>query len=135
MILGKYLPTVLLGFAVLFNFEDCTNRSSDSSENNLKNAKRIISGNFSSELPKTPGFIKLEIKESGAATLLNVATLHLPPVELERLETKMSYQGDALCFETKPKSVEQCLVSANDQEITVKLVSDGTQLKLKKVEQ
>ena len=96
----------------------------------------MIAGNYSGKLPKTPGFLKLEIKEDGSVTFLNVVTVHLPPVEIERLETKLtsSNNNPALCFETKPKTVEPCFVSANEREIVVKLVSDGSEVKLKRIE-
>ena len=95
----------------------------------------MISGNFSAETPKSPGFIKLEIKPDGTALLLNVAAIHLPPVELERLETKLKRANDgALCFAEKPKTVEPCLVSADESAVVVKLVPDGTQLKLVKTD-
>jgi hypothetical protein len=130
MIAGNYLLTIFLSFAVLLNFEDCATNAK------TKGTMKMNAGNYSGALPKTPGFIKLEIKDGGGVTLLNVVTIHLPPVEIERLETKLSQSKDnsAPCFETKPKTVEPCLVSANEQEIVVKLIPDGTEVKLKRIQ-
>lgn len=134
MFAGKYLLTIFFGLAVLLNFEDCANRGATDAK--TKETKKMIAGNYSGELPKTPGFLKLEIKEDGGVTFLNVVTVHLPPVEIERLETKLSSANDnsAPCFQTKPKTIEPCLVSANEKEIIVKLIPGGTEVRLKRIQ-
>lgn len=122
---------LIFGFLVFINFQDCGGGNKV-----LKNTEpsKIISGNFSGDTPKSPGFLKLEIKSDGSALFLNVVTVHLPPAEIERLETKVKENKGTICFETKPQTVEQCAVSASEREIVLKLLSDNSEIKLKRVE-
>ncbi len=131
----SYLAAFLLAFNLLANSDACVNRGlANDKHNNQKNMEKIVSGEFTADLPKTPGFVKLEIAEDGTATLLNVVTIHLPPVEIERLKTKISRtKNDQLCFETKPKTIEPCLISVAEDEIVVKLVSENVELKLTRI--
>lgn len=132
MIAANYLTIVFFSLTVLMNFQNCGD--SVKMKNDAAGANnKMISGTFSAETPKNPGFIRLEIKPDGTALLLNVVTVHLPPVELERLETMLNQSKDgALCFAEKPKTVEPCLVLADARAVVVKLIPEGTLLKLEK---
>jgi hypothetical protein len=136
MISANYLTAIFLSLTVLMNFQNCGGENAANAKGETAGAdKKMISGNFSAETTKSPGFVRLEIKPDGTALLLNVATIHLPPVELERLATKLTRSKDgALCFAEKPKTVEPCLASANDRAVVVKLIPDGTPLKLEKTD-
>lgn len=122
---------VFVLFAFLFNFQDCSKNKVNEQE--IKSGKSMISGNFTAKTKNTPGFLKLEINEDGSVKFLNVVTLHNPPAEIERLESKLIEEEGKLCFEDKPKTIGQCFVSYDDDAVTVKLDSDSSELKLKKV--
>ena len=131
----NYLTVIFLSLTVLLNFQSCGENSVNAKKQTGAD-KQMISGNFSAEMPKSPGFLRLEIKPDGTTLFLNVATVHLPPVELERLETKLNRGKDgALCFAEKPKTIEPCLISADERAVVVKLIPDGTQMKLEKTDE
>lgn len=130
----SFLATIFCALIFLANTDACVKRGLADDKNDQKNTDKIVLGSFTADLPKNPGFVKLEIAEDGTATLLNVVTIHLPPVEIERLKTKISRtKNDQLCFETKPKTVESCLISVAENEIVVKLISEDVELKLTRI--
>lgn len=126
-----YMLKICLVFTMLFNFQDCGKKKT--SMENQKD-ETMITGNFSANTPENPGFLKLDIKDDGSVTFLNVVTLHNPPVEIERLETSLSEQNGKLCFKDKPKTIEQCLVSTGNDSVTVKMIPGDAELVLKRIE-
>lgn len=126
----KILPIVAV-IALFAGFQGCATQSSANGETRSESK---IEGSFSGDAPKYHGFLKLDVNKNGSATFLNVVTIHLPPTEIERLKTKLKFQDNRLCFEEKPKTIEQCLTAATQNEITVKLASDGAEVKLKRIE-
>lgn len=121
------LSLILLCVLGTLGFQDCSKTKNTMSVENNK-----FSGTFRAELPKTSGFLKLQIDADGKVLFLNVVTLHLPPAELERLETKVNFKDGKFCFETKPQTVEQCAVSADSEEIVLKMESNQIEVRLKK---
>lgn len=125
-------------FAFLFVTVFSTKTESCTPKNAVNNAeteqKKMISGNFSGAL-STPGFLKLEIQKDGKALFLNVVTMHLPPAEIERFESKLTQKNGKLCFAENPKTIDPCLVSASENEIVVRLSSDKKEITLKRIEE
>lgn len=128
-----YLFTFLTAAVFSVESESCSAKSNTNT--NTAKEEKMISGNFSGQLPNTPGFLKLEIQKDGKTLFLNVITLHLPPAEIERFNSRITDKDGKLCFENKPKTIEPCLISASDKEIIVKLVSGGTEVSLKRIEE
>lgn len=129
---------IIYTFAFLFITVFSTESESCSPKNAVNNAeneqKKMITGNFSGQLP-TPGFLKLEIQKDGKALFLNVVTLHLPPAEIERFESKITQKDGKYCFAENPKTVEPCFVSVSDNEIVIRLSSDKKEISLKRIEE
>jgi hypothetical protein len=131
MIIKFGLPALILSSVMFFgNSEDCSKDTKSYS----KGKKPVKIGIFSGQTPDNPGFLKLEIKESNEVTFLNVVTLHLPPAEIEKLETKLVETTEKICFEKKPQTVEPCLYSVSENEITLKTIPGGKEVKLKRVD-
>jgi hypothetical protein len=130
------LPWLILSSVFFFNFpDDCgknTNAKNTGTQN--KGIKIMKSGSYSGQIPDAQGFLKLDIQENNQVTFFNVVTLHLPPAEIEKLETKLIESNGKTCFEKKPVTIEPCLSSITENEITLKTIPDGKEVKLKKVE-
>ena len=132
MRISKRLVTAasFLLLAVCFN---CARRETGRAQDSDASKKMIV-GSYSGEIPRNPGFLKLEFGENGKTLFLNIVTLHLPPTEIERLETTAKYADNGrICFDPQPRTIEPCLVSFTDDEVVVKTRPDGAEVKLKKI--
>ncbi|MCV4732674.1 hypothetical protein OFB80_32800, partial [Escherichia coli] len=70
--------------------------------------------------------MKLDSDEKGKTLFLNIVTLHLPPTEIERLETTAKHTDKGrICFDPPPRTIEPCLVSFTDDEVVVKTKPEG----------
>lgn len=132
--LFKFFYTFAFLLVTVFSADNESCSPKSGADNAAAQEEKMISGNFSAPLP-TPGFLKLEIQKDGKVLFLNVVTVHLPPTEIERFESKITRKDGKICFAEKPKTIAPCLVSASDNEIVVKLAADGKEITLKKIEE
>lgn len=93
----------------------------------------MIQGDFQARIPNMPAYLKLDIAENGDAVLLYLTALHLPPSEIEKLQTRLVLGEDGrYCLQDESAMIEQCLVSASDDAVVVRLRSNGEDITLQR---
>jgi hypothetical protein len=90
----------------------------------------LAPGHYSAETKKYVGFVSLEARKDGSATFLNVVSAHLPPVELERAEVKLTKQAGKICLSPAPKTIEPCLTLKTKTQLEATVKEDGSTLLL-----
>lgn len=93
----------------------------------------LLPGLYSARKTKGVGLIQLEVRPNGSATLRNVVSVHLPPVEVESVSVKLVWVKGKLCMRPAPQTVHPCFTVNSDGDVALKTLPDNDAVILKKV--
>ena len=88
----------------------------------------VAPGTYNGRPPHYVGLLQLSVRPDGTATFLNVVSVHLPPVELERREVRLERGAEGqVCMRPPPEALEPCLMLGDDGVLTVMTREPGAE--------